>query len=86
LTGQTGTRLVWSVCRNIEIPPRLKLAQGWASKSSWSSMRRRELPRSRRDDQMKLRMQIRYQHFVSNRIFAHIKVGATMSYSGLVTP
>ena len=54
--------------------PRLKLEQGRALKSSWLNMRRKELPRSRRDGQTKSRTQSQHQRLVSNQIFAHVKV------------
>ena len=37
-------------------------------------MRRREPPRSRRDDQTKSRMQSQHQYLVSNRILNHVKI------------
>ena len=69
------SRLVWLV-RPIDLgdPPRLKLELGRALKSSCLNMRRRELRRSRRDDQTKSRMQSQHQHLVSSRMFAHVKV------------
>ena len=59
---------------NLEIPPWLELEQGRGSKSSWPNMRRRELFRSRRNDQMKPKVPSQRQHLVSNRILAYVKV------------
>ena len=69
------SRLVWPV-HPIDLgdPPRLKLEQDRALKSSWLNMRRKELARSRRDGQTKSRTQSQHQRLVSNHIFAHVKI------------
>ena len=60
--------------KTLEIPPQPNLQQGRASKSSWPNMRRRELSRIRRNDQMKPKVTSQRQHLVSNQILTYIKV------------
>ena len=76
LTGPSGS---------LQKIPVTRTRQGQASRSSWSNMRRKELPSNRRKGQIKLRIQSHHQSIKNNRIIVQAKVITLLSHMHLVS-
>ena len=68
-------RSVWpAILRALEKIPKMPKRKDRVSNNSWPSMKRKELLRNKRSDQIKIKVQIHHQSIVSNRLLMCNKV------------